>query len=411
MRIEGSSLFEWQQDVYNCIKDDNYKYHTVVTSRQIGKSTLATNLLLDFLINNKGSNVGVVSLTYRQVKVIYDTISNLMAKTKFVKSDNKSDTQIVLINGSTIRFFSAQNADALRGFTFTHLVLDEAAFFGEELWQTILQPTVLVRGEKVVMFSTPKGDNWFKRIYDLGTRGNNDYISFKYDYTNSPFLDEDEINFVRQSVPDMVFQQEYLCRFVDSASVFKGLSNICVLDSFAYPEAGRQYVMGFDVALTHDWSVITVIRDDGHIVDVYRDRTVSIIKLYEEAEKMLKRWKPFKCVLELNNVGRAVYDHLAPKYRCIEPFTTTAQTKGDLINGLIYAIEKEAIKLPTKEFYKPMFQELTDFTFNISPKSKTIQYSAPSGLHDDCVISLALAVRGFSERYMKSKPKVRVFFG
>jgi hypothetical protein len=60
-----------------------------------------------------------------------------------------------------------------------------------------------------------------------------------------------------------------------------------------------------------------------------------------------------------------------------------------LIDNLVIAIEGRLITYPSE--YKELIDELSVFEYKITDAGN-ITYSAPEGKHDDCVISLALAV-------------------
>ncbi len=88
------------------------------------------------------------------------------------------------ITGSTIQFFSAERYDNIRGFTFDYLVCDEFAFMDEKAWTEVLRATVLVKGKKVLLISTPKGKNHFYQMHQLDGI-NNQYKSFTMTAANS----------------------------------------------------------------------------------------------------------------------------------------------------------------------------------------------------------------------------------
>lgn len=71
----------------------------------------------------------------------------------------------------------------------------------------------------------------------------------------------------------------------------------------------------------------------------------------------------------------------------VKPFTTTAATKTVLLDALALAFEKGAIRIPNDA---TLIAELEAFEMKGTP-SGMLRYSAPSGMHDDCVMSLALA--------------------
>ena len=53
-------------------------------------------------------------------------------------------------------------------------------------------------------------------------------------------------------------------------------------------------------------------------------------------------------------------------------------------------LEKREITLPTPELWPEGIEELDAFEFSVTD-SGNVRTSAPSGMHDDCVIALALA--------------------
>jgi hypothetical protein len=410
VKLEGADLYPWQQEVYFSYVNDDYKTYVLNTSRQIGKSLLISQLVLDSSINNGKVVVGVVSLTYKQTKLIYNNISDILQNTPILKSDNKSELEIKLVNGSSIKFLSIQNSDNIRGFTFDYLFCDEAAYYPPGVYDKVLLPTTLARGRKVVLASTPRGTNYF---YDMFMRGidpdDKTTAAFKFDYTANPNFDPKEINAIRKQLPDAVFRAEFLGEFSDNGSVFNNLRDVCILNDWKAP--GTNVYCGIDVGLFHDYTVATIMDTNGNVVDIYRAKTGSINKLNTELETFLKRWKPTKTLVELNNQGVSVYEHLQPRLRGVEGFKTTAVSKPDLINQLQNSIEDKRIKLPSRELMPEIYNELVNYSFTYSEKSKAIIYGGLPGHHDDCVISLALVNKVYTEAHHKIKPKVRVMFG
>jgi hypothetical protein len=93
----------------------------------------------------------------------------------------------------------------------------------------------------------------------------------------------------------------------------------------------------------------------------------------------------------VNSIGDVIYEEIKNRYRDIHPFTTTNKSKQELIEGLILDFNEGGIHIPSKNLFNPLYQELETFTYDYNPKTRSIKYGHPTGLHDDCVISLALA--------------------
>ena len=95
-------------------------------------------------------------------------------------------------------------------------------------------------------------------------------------------------------------------------------------------------------------------------------------------------------IIEANSIGKPVIDHMVEKGLFIIPFTTTNTTKQMIIQGLQSAFEHGNIKILNDPI---LIGELLSFESKRNP-SGSFSYSAPSGMHDDCVMSLAITWDG-----------------
>ena len=408
INIESLPLLPWQEEFSYSYINDDYKIYVLVKARQLGFSFLISQLVLHDAINNEGVDVGIIGLTYKQVKLIYNRITELLKDTPIVRSNNKTDLTIELINGSNIIFRTINNPDAIRGYTFDYLYCDEFAFYPKDAWSTVLQPTTLVKGKKVMIGSTPRGTtNEFYTMHQNGLNPNiKNIISFAYDYTHGVF-DQEEIETIRKTIPDAVFRQEYLCQFSDNGSVFKNVEAIATITEFKPPQPNQKYYIGIDVGVFNDFTVAIVMDEYGNVCDIYKGTRGSILTIQKEVEDFVKKWNPRKVLIELNNQGVTIYEYLRSKFQSkIEGFKTTAQSKSPLINELQTAIEDKLISIPHFNLNKTIYEELNNFSFSYSAKTKTIQYGALSGTHDDAVIALALTTKLWQQHHGKSKPKL-----
>jgi len=89
--------------------------------------------------------------------------------------DKNSESRFRLNNGCEVKAV-ATSADALRGYTPTILVFDEAAYIeaGEDFWAASMAS--LSTGGKIILISTPNGyDPIYYGVYDQAIRGMNDF--------------------------------------------------------------------------------------------------------------------------------------------------------------------------------------------------------------------------------------------
>jgi len=89
--------------------------------------------------------------------------------------DKNSESRFRLNNGCEVKAV-ATSADALRGYTPTVLIFDEAAYIeaGEDFWAASMAS--LSTGGKIILISTPNGyDPIYYGVYDQSLRGMNDF--------------------------------------------------------------------------------------------------------------------------------------------------------------------------------------------------------------------------------------------
>lgn len=379
-----------QRDLHRACVDSNIFFITVIAGRQAGKSMSALNQAVFWALKDSGSVVYWVSPTNTQTNKIYKQILNGLANTPFLKSNKGSvgDTEIVLTNGSIIKFRSAAQEDSLRGESVNYMILDEAAFMKQSTFQEILLPMLNVVGKKCLIITTPKGKNWVFHQYMKGKTNTKKYKSFKFVSSDNPHSNQDVIDMAEESLPKELFEQEYLAEFVDSAAVFTNINELSTIKLINKPVAGHKYWAGVDLALKNDYTVITIMNQDAEVVYYDRFNNVTAPQLKERLVKIINIFKPEKTMLELNNLGQSIYDDLkyTHKVKNITGFNTTSKSKPEIINHLINAFGSKKLKVVNDETYK---DELKVFAMHITP-SGTVKFEAPNGMNDDIPMSLAI---------------------
>ena len=372
--------------IHNSIKNEPYKYYPLNIGRQFGKSLLGVNQALDWLFNEDKVRIGWVSPIFRQCKKVFNDIDVAFGNNQQVwKEKNKTDLIFKSHKDSTLQFFSSENYDTIRGETFDYLIMDEAAWQSEQAWTEVLRATVLVRGRKVLFLSTPKGRNWFYNLHALdGT--NPQYKSFTMTSYDNPLITPSEIDDARLTLPDNVFRQEYLAEFIDGgAGVFKELT----INNA--PSGSDRYYAGIDLGRADDYTVLTILNSRGQMVQCERWRHNTWASIIAQLVPILNKWSAY-AMIEINSIGDAIFEQIRPLYPKIEPFVTSSKSKQDIIEGLQVAIQNKEFTCLDKDWIKKEFEL---FTFEYNAKTRTVKYSAPSGFHDDGVMSCAIAYHAY----------------
>ena len=300
------------------------------------------------------------------------------------------DRMVTLPGGGTVQIRSADDPDSLRGDGLDFVVIDEAAYIKPAAWTEALRPALSDRKGGAMLISTPRGRNHFWELYQRGLdEQETEWASFRFPTVSNPYIDPLEIEEARRTLPELIFRQEYLAEFIDDqGGVFRRVQAAADGEALEAPEEGRQYIAGVDVAASIDYTVVCVMDVESKRM-VYMDRftRVDYPVLEGRLAALYERWKLTSMTVEANSIGRPVIDHLVEKGLPVQAFTTTNATKQAIIQNLQSAFEHEDIKIIDDPV---LIGELLSFEGKRTP-SGAYRYSAPDGMHDDCVMSLAIA--------------------
>ena len=378
-----------QRKMIDGILNSKAKYHVACVGRQFGKSMMAMNLVLYWAINDSPSRILWVSPVYSQTDKVQKELMQAIGGTGIVESCNYSSSEIKLKNGSVILFRSAERYDNIRGLTMDYGVLDEAAFMKDEAWREAIRPVFMVSGKRVLFISTPKGKNFFYNLYQLGiSEDNEQYASYTGSSYDTPYINRSEIEDAKKTLPPTVFEQEYLARFIDAGGeVFNNLDKN-IFPKYGQPQ-GKVYC-GIDLGKQEDYTVATFIDSTGKVVDVYRANAQEWSAMTQEIIKRAQKWNA-TLMVEVNSIGDVIFEQIKKKLSDTHPFTTSSKSKQEIIEGLILDMNETIIRIPSRDLFPYLWDELTVFTYEYNPKTRSLKYGHPSGLHDDTVISLAIA--------------------
>lgn len=380
-----------QKKIHDSINKENHKYYVINIGRQFGKTLLAINQMLFWALNNKSIRIAWVSPIYKQSKKVFDDTYKAFAKRpEIYRKVNQSELVLEYITGSTIQFFSAERYDNIRGFTFDYLVCDEFAFMDEKAWTEVLRATVLVKGKKVLLISTPKGKNHFYKMYQLDGI-NEQYKSFTMTSYHNPMINPKEIDDAKLTLPDMVFRQEYLAEFVDGTATL--FNNRQLSDNKAN---GRAFA-GIDLGRADDYSVLSIFNEKGEQFYIERWRHTDWQSIVKNIAQGLRTNNVQTALVEVNSIGDVIFEMLQKEcasYCTIEPFVTTNQSKKEIVESLIVANQNKEVRFLNVDW---LDKELEMFTYEYNPKSRVIKYSAPSGFHDDGVMASCLGFHAYTK--------------
>lgn len=305
---------------------------------------------------------------------------------------NASDHRLEFITGGVFECWSLDNPDAARGRKYRRIIVDEAAMVPAlmDAWQYVLRPTLVDMGGDAWFLSTPKGRNGFWQMFQWGRDPEqSEWAAWQMTSYDNPKLDPVELDALRATMTERAFTQEILAQFLeDGGGVFRRVLDAATATVQDKAQPRHQYVFGVDWGRSADFSVITVVDlATREVVCVDRFNQIDYVIQLGRLQALCDRFAPSVVLAEANSMGQPLIDHMRRTSIPVQPFVTTNATKSAAIDALALAFEQGAIRIPNDA---ALIAELQAYEMERLP-SGLLRYNAPEGMHDDCVMSLALA--------------------
>lgn len=382
MELRLPRLHPGQQAVWN----ERARFKVLASGRRWGKTLLGSLACVDAA--NRGGRAWWVAPSYKMAQVGWRAVYRLGQQVPGAEI-RRGDLMVRFAGGGSVQVRSADDPQSLRGEGLTLAVMDECAFMGEAAWTEALRPALSDRLGGALFISTPKGRNWFWRLWQRGKDDSEpDWRSWQFPTTSNPYIAPEEIEAARRDLPERIYQQEYEALFLDDAGgVFRRVAEAATLQPQA-PVAGRQYVMGVDWGKSNDFTVLKVM-DVATRSEVYSDRFNQIDYAVQRQRLgvVADRYRPTVILAESNSMGEPIIEQLQRDGLPVRGFTTTNATKAVIIEALALAFEQGSIHIINDPV---TVGELQAYEVERTP-SGMVKYSAPEGMHDDTVMALALA--------------------
>jgi len=342
--------------------------------------------------------------TFSQVRVGYEEMQHAA---RGVFAFNESRMTAIAPNGAQIVFRSLDKPDNARGFTADGVVIDESADVAPDAWYEVLRPMLIDTNGWLWALGTPKGRNWFYQEHQkakdrddsacwqaptLGCEVTATGVLRAPHPLENPNIPFSEIEQLRETLPERTFRQEVLAEFLeDGGGVFRRVMEAATATQRESGQGG-QYVIGVDWGRASDFTAICVIDVKTHEL-VYMDRfnQIEYSVQSQRLQAICERFRPDAVIAESNSIGEPIIDRLRKDYNMpVRGFQTTNATKAQIIDALALAFERGDIRILNDPV---LIGELQAYEMERLP-SGLIRYGAPTGMHDDTCIALALAWHG-----------------
>lgn len=386
------------------------KIFPVKACRQVGKSVMAQSELTRFACIFPRSVNAYVAPTYKLGRKTFAELCEMLSETGLITTKNATELTITLINGSTIRCFSAEQRDSLRGFTVSGiLVIDEAAFIADNIYYDMLSPWVDAKKAVTLMISSPDFEIGF--FYDYYVMGIGDYPnvqSFDFmDHDLTMVRSEARLEEIRKTVPAQTFRSEYLGLFKKAEGSVFGDFKPCILKHAAEEPKEMYWGLDFATGSGKDYTVLTAFNQNREQCFLWRTNDMQPIAQVNHIISILDRYKSVTrgIVAEQNSIGKIYLDMLKGRSREIIRFNTDVHSKRKIVEMFQVCIQNQEVFIMED---RDLMAELSFYEAKVNNNTKNISYNAPNGLHDDCVMATLLANYCYDRR-KNTKLRIKVF--
>lgn len=439
-------LYDYQKDILaNYITNRNICLNQ---SRQSGKTSIVTAIILHFAIFNKSKRIAILANKEEQAIEILEriqiTFEYLPAWLKGgVKEWNKKT--VLLENGTKI-VAAASSSSAIRGKSQSMLFIDELAFVPhwDQFSSSVLPTLSSGKRSRLIFASTPNGLNHFYQYCEGAKQDINGFWYKEVPWWNVPGRDEawkervlKEINYDMEK-----FEAEYCCSFLGSSGTLVSGWKLKLMQStqpifksdglsqFQAPKDGHKYVMTVDTSRGKglDYSAFQVIDVTGQqFTQVCTFRSNQILP-YDYAvivHRIAMTYNQAHVLVEINDIGDMVSHFLWEDFEYENVlFTESNGRLGKRVSSGFGGRGKKDVGIRTTQTVKSIgcsklkilvesdkltihdahtIDELSRFS------KKGTSWAAEEGCHDDLVMGLVLFSWLSDQDFMKSQAGFDVF--
>ena len=366
-----------------------HRFVVAILGRRWGKTFLGVNEMAELALQQLGSQQMWVAPTHDLATIAREEFHRLFQAV--IADWREVERRATLINGSRLYWRSADNPDSLIGRGFDRVIVDEAARVSDDAYKRAILPTLADRKGSLLAITTPKGRRgWVYELYQRARAEEEGYGYIKGPSTENPNPEiKRYVEEMRLTMPKEIFAQEFLADPQDEAGTyFRGVDRCIRGELLAKARPGATYSLGCDVAKYEDYTVLTALNRQGYQLEGFErfHRLDWGVQLHRIAA-FFQRWNRGVVNVDSTGVGDAVLDGLRERGVSARSYKFDNASKARVCLRLATGIEQETIHFPDVPV---LVEELKRFQYEILP-SGTVRLGAPSGAHDDCVISLALA--------------------
>lgn len=265
-------------------------------------------------------------------------------------------------------------------------IIDEASRVKEDAFIALRSTLTATQGPLRCIGNVKGRKNWFYRMARMAESGNHadmNYIKITVlDAVAAGVIPQSEIETAKRDLPEQAFRELYMAEAADDGGNPFGLDHIleCVSRGLSRKPP---VAYGIDLAKKNDYLVVIGLDEDGSVSRFLRWKGIpwraSIQRIHEEVGEDVP------ALVDSTGVGDPVLEELQVGHGNFKGYNFSQVSKQRLMEGLAVSIQSHEVSYPDG----PIPRELESYEYEYTRTG--VRYTAPEGMHDDCVCSLALA--------------------
>lgn len=409
--ITHSPQFPWQKRVDETLNREGLRFMLIVLGRRSGKTEKLSRLAGKRAL--RGKTVFWGAPTFDTSKIGFARFVERWRPIITRKTEMPPHCDV--LGGGVVDWRSFDRPGAALGRGNDLVVIDEAARVKKQVLYEEVVPTVGDTGGTLVAITTPRGKlHWTYEWYLRAKDGDPRYGLVHGPSTENPMpAIKDFVEIARDNMPESLFKQEIMAEFLEGEGlVFRNVHACATVPGYrdapemhtkvlnwfdadepeivgersARTRTKNPIVIGGDLAKHQDYTVLYAMDvETGEVLGKLRINQLDWPTIRQSIKNFVEVWQG-PLLLDTTGVGDPVFDELRREGVNVAPYVFTNESKQRLIVALMSAMDKKQISYPKDE---TLLAELEAFAYEQLPSGK-FRYSAPDGMHDDCVIALAL---------------------
>lgn len=382
------------------------KVKTACCGRRWGKSFAEAIDLIWFACSRPKTTQFLFAPTADQSRIIMEYVQTLLVNSAAIRYarltkdgrplQSNPFPYIGFVNGSSIhaRTAGASGVPA-RGRGADRIVLDEEAYIPAAIISGVIGPFLAnSQYAERVNISTPFGLNHFHDQFALGLTDNPNFASFTFPSSSSPYVTAEYLAQQRLEMTALEYSIEYEANFAENQNaVFPWTLIQSAIDpSIATTvRPGRQYAVGFDPAKYSDRSGVCVLDYTELVWQAVEIRDISGRDYLVQAgliSEMAAQYNAANVLLDATSHDQMLEELKRDRVKA-SGFKFTNESKNELINGLVIALEQGQVKIPNNA---ALIDEMKYYRYELTAAGN-VRLGADAKHHDDLVTALALAVQ------------------